>query len=211
MITALIAVALQSAATAPRPRIAFEEPPLARKVTGEIESVMLEPLFRQPFMCSEHHDGQMPHAGDALGTDCHVIGGIDEKGQGFSRFYRTDGRTNADWYSWNAEVLAPFDGIVTGHFPNGSVNEPGTLGRPPAGMLQIRRSDGTIVLLGHVADVSVAVGDRVAAGQTLARVGNNGPSRAPHIHIGAYRGDVPLQIRWDQRAMAKLRRGRPFN
>ncbi|HEX8449651.1 MAG TPA: M23 family metallopeptidase [Allosphingosinicella sp.] len=76
-------------------------------------------------------------------------------------------------------------------------------------MLVLRRDDGTAVMLGHVADVAVAVGDRVKSGQPIARVGNNGPARAPHIHIGAYRGRVPLQIRWDQKAMARLRRERP--
>lgn len=209
MIEALIAAALQSAAAPPRPRIVFEEPVLAVEVAGEIEAVTIAPLFRQPFFCSEHHHGQMPHVGDALGTDCMVVGGIDETGRGFSRLYRTDGRANADWYGWGVEVLAPFDGIVTGHFPNARVNEPGVQGRPPAGMMTLRRDDGTTVMLGHVADVAVAVGDKVKAGQPIARVGNNGPARAPHIHIGAYRGPVPLQIRWDQRAMARLRRERP--
>jgi hypothetical protein len=204
MIATLIGLALQSAAAPPRSKIVFEEPPLAREVTGEIQAVMLSPLFRKPFMCSEHHHGQMPHAGDALGTDCMVTGGIDPKGQGFSGLYRTDGRSNEDWYGWGAGVLAPFDGVVTAYFPKDSVNAPGTVGRPPAAMLRIQRSDGTIALLGHVAQVSVSVGDRVKAGQAIARVGNNGISRAPHIHIGAYRGDMPLQIRWDQRAMARL-------
>jgi hypothetical protein len=31
---------------------------------------------------------------------------------GMMRFYRTDGATNEDWYSWHVEVHAPFDGIV---------------------------------------------------------------------------------------------------
>ena len=209
MIEALIAVALQSAGPSPRPKIVFEEPALAVDVPGEIEAVMIAPLFREPFFCSEHHSGQMPHVGDALGTDCMVVGGIDGKGLGFSRLYRGDGRSNSDWYGWGAQVLAPFDGTVTGLFPNSTVNEPGVQGRPPAGMLVLKRDDGTAVMLGHVADVAVAVGDRVKAGQPIARVGNNGPARAPHIHIGAYRGRVPLQIRWDQKAMARLRRERP--
>ena len=32
-------------------------------------------------------------------------------------------------------------------------------------------------------------------------------SRSPHVHVGAWRGDVPLQVRWDLRAMARLQRG----
>ena len=125
MIEALIAVALQSAGPSPRAKIVFEEPALAVDVPGEIEAVMIAPLFREPFFCSEHHSGQMPHVGDALGTDCMVVGGIDGKGQGFSRLYRSDGRSNSDWYGWGAQVLAPFDGTVTGLFPNSTINEPG--------------------------------------------------------------------------------------
>jgi hypothetical protein len=44
-------------------------------------------------------------------------------------------------------------------------------------------------------------------GQVVAKLGNNGQTRAPGIHIGAYReaDSMPLQIRWDLRAMAKKR------
>jgi murein DD-endopeptidase MepM/ murein hydrolase activator NlpD len=199
-----LALGMQAAQpqTAARPRIVFEEPQPARPVEGEVEAILIGPLFRTPFACVEHYFGQMPTAGDELGTDCMPVGGIEERG--FAGFYRTDGRTNADWYGWGADVLSPIDGTVVGIFPNNRVNEPGTLGRPPAGMLQLRRADGVTVLLGHVSDVSVAIGDRVSAGQAVAKVGNNGPSRVPHIHIGLHRNNVPLQIRWDQRAMGRL-------
>ena len=61
------------------------------------------------------------------------------------------------------------------------------------------------VLYAHVADVTVAAGDRVSAGQPVARLGNNGISRLPHIHIDAYRGATALQVRWDLRAMGRVR------
>ena len=41
------------------------------------------------------------------------------------------------------------------------------------------------------------------SGQVVAKVGNNGYSRHPHIHIGAWKGNEPLQIRFDLRAMGK--------
>lgn len=46
---------------------------------------------------------------------------------------------------------------------------------------------GVHVVLGHLAQGSlvVAAGDTVAAGDRLARVGNSGPSVAPHLHIHA--------------------------
>jgi hypothetical protein len=205
MLALALALTVQTAAPSPQPapKTVFVEPPRAREVTGSIEAVMLHPPFRQPFMCSEHHDKQMAHAGDALGADCLVGGGIDGS-KGFMGLYRTDGRTNEDWWGWGAEVLAPFDGTVVGVFANPRVNQPGTQGRPPSGMVQFRSEDGTMVIIGHVTDIAVAAGARVKAGQAVAKVGNNGPARAPHVHVGAYRGDLPLQIRWDQRAMARL-------
>jgi murein DD-endopeptidase MepM/ murein hydrolase activator NlpD len=74
-------------------------------------------------------------------------------------------------------------------------------------MIQIRRADGIIVVLAHVANIRVKLGDRVTAGQVIANVGNNGMARNPHIHIGAWRESnaEPLQIRWDLQAVAKLR------
>ena len=203
MIAFVVAALLSQAPAAAPPRAAFEEPPQAQEPPGEIEAVMIAPPFRGMFVCGEHPAGEPTVVGDALGTDCQVI---DREDQGFRRFYRTDGKQNADWYSWGADVLAPFDGVVTGLFANPRVNAPGTKGRQPAGMLQVRRADGVTVLYAHLTDFTVSVGDRVTTGQVVAKVGNNGPSYAPHVHAGAYRGLVPLQIRWDQRAMRQASR-----
>ena len=200
MFAAILAAAVQSAAPA-SPKYAFEEPPQAVEPAGPIETVMLHPLFAGHFVCGEHAAGQKSIAGDALGTDCQVLG---REGASFRRLYRSDGLRNEDWYSWGADVLSPADGVVTGLLPNPRVNEPGTMGRPPAGMMQIRRDDGITVMIGHLTDFAVALGARVKAGQRIAKVGNNGPSFAPHVHIGAARGSEPLQIRWDQRAMGAL-------
>lgn len=177
---------------------------------GIIEQVQISPLFREPFMCAEHYEGEMEYPGDALGTDCVVTGGVDPRSpKGFSRTFRTDGSANEDWYGWGVEVLAPFDGEVVRVVANDEVNPPGRFGKPPAAILAFERDDGTIVLYAHVADVRVAVGDRVRAGQPVAVVGNNGISRNPHIHVGALRAGRPLQIRWDLRAMAALRGTQP--
>lgn len=65
------------------------------------------------------------------------------------------------------------------------------------------RSDGVRVLYAHVKDVNVSEGDSIKAGDVVARVGNNGYSRHPHIHIGAWKGNTPLQISFDLREMGK--------
>ena len=59
------------------------------------------------------------------------------------------------------------------------------------------------VVYAHVRDVVVSIGDPVKAGDVVAKVGNNGYSRHPHIHIGAWKGDTPLQIRFDLNVMGR--------
>lgn len=202
----LLAASAAGAAQAPssKPRN-FIFPPKAAEPAGAISQVELSPLFRQPYMCSEHFVGQIPYAGDSLGADCYPMGGV-EGDSGFMRPFRTDGATNADWYGWHVEVLSPTDGVVVGLIENQTENVPGQLGKPPAGMIQIERPDGILVTLGHVTHPGVKLHDRVVAGQPIAKVGNNGFGRAPHIHIGAYKLATaePFQIRWDLRAMATL-------
>ena len=184
----------------------FIMPPKAVRLEGAIHELQAFPIFAEDFTCSQHFAGQIPYAGDDLGSDCMVTGGVDGE-SGYSRLFRTDGRTNADWYGFNAQVLSPTDGIVVGVVDKGGVNVPGTMGRPPASMLQLRRSDGIIVVVAHVTAIRVKLGDKVRAGQVVAAVGNNGMSRSPHLHIGAWREATaePLQIRWDLVAAAKLR------
>lgn len=45
--------------------------------------------------------------------------------------------------------------------------------------------DGLITMYFHLAEISVASGQDVAAGQTLGRVGSTGRSTGPHLHFGA--------------------------
>jgi murein DD-endopeptidase MepM/ murein hydrolase activator NlpD len=179
------------------------EPPRAHEPKGAIGTVLLSPVFREPFMCGEHPAGENSVVGDELGTDCQILGGVLDEHRDFARLYRTDGRHNEDWYSWGADVLAPCDCDVVAVHANTQVNQPGTMGRPPAGFIIFRRPDGVNILYAHTADFTVRMGDHVKAGQVVGKVGNNGPSYAPHIHIGAYKDLVPLQIRWDQRAIAR--------
>jgi murein DD-endopeptidase MepM/ murein hydrolase activator NlpD len=89
---------------------------------------------------------------------------------------------------------------------NPVANKPGTLGTARASFIVFRRADGVRVLFAHVQDIRVRVGDSVVAGQMVARVGNNGPAILPHTHIGAWKDDQPLQIRFDLHAMGRMRR-----
>lgn len=169
----------------------------------EIEVVLVHPIYRGYFLCSEHYAGQFTSLGDALGTDC-MIGDLDELGgRMFLRTYLRDGARNGDWYGWNAEVDSPCDCTVQNLRINSHVNEPGEMGDKPSSAIELVRADGVHFVLAHIQSPTVKVGDVVSAGQAIARVGNNGFARNPHVHIGAWRGDTPLQIRWDQREMGE--------
>jgi hypothetical protein len=170
-----------------------------------IEAVLAHPPVAAPYTCSEHHEGQFKMPGDALGTDCLVTRLIESDGRLFSRTFAGDGSDNDDWYGWNEPLLSPCDCEVVKLHENAVVNRPGITGKPPASFVVLRTADGTHFLLAHIQSPLVAVGDRVVAGQTLARIGNNGYGRTPHVHVGAWRGKTPLQIRWDQRRMQPAR------
>lgn len=184
----------------------FEIPPLAAQIKDQIEQVQLGPVFAERYACVEHAL-ELAYAGDALGVDCQIVSSVEIGRDGFFRLYRSDGKANADWYGWHANVLAPFDGTVIYAFERPDQNTPGVLGSGPAGTLRIQNAAGVVVNYGHVTEITVEVGQYVKSGEAIAKVGNNGSSRAPHIHIGAYRKDdaVPLQIRWNLPAIAKAR------
>lgn len=179
--------------------------PIKPPAEAPIEQVTIHPLFAADYGCSEHWEGQLAYPGDALGSDCFVYGGSLAKDIGFLKPFRTDGSTNEDWYGWGQTVLAPIDSVVARINVNPVVNKPGQMGKGASTFVVFKHADGTMVMVGHVADITVKEGDKVAAGQPFAKVGNNGFSRAPHIHVGAWRGKTPLQIRFDLRALAKLR------
>lgn len=71
----IVAMALQASPPAP---IAgddlppFGQPPMAGEVSDPIEQVLLGPISDQPYSCIEHPLGQLPYAGDALGSDCTI-------------------------------------------------------------------------------------------------------------------------------------------
>jgi hypothetical protein len=170
------------------------------------DAVIIHPLVHPHFMCLEHPAGQLTALGDALGSDClvaHLGAGATAR---FPAFYRGTGELNEDWYGWREPVLAPFDGTVDSVFAAPAGNRPGTLGHGRAGAIVFLRDDGVRVLYAHLQEIRVGAGDRVRAGESVARVGNNGPGYFPHTHVGAWRGAEPLQVRFDLAAMGTMSR-----
>jgi hypothetical protein len=170
----------------------------------EVHEVLAHPIFGEPFACGEHWLGNLQEMGDALGSDCVIEDMVTEDGRTWMRTHKGDGRDNADWFGWGKDVLSPCDCEVVKVGQNPAVNRPGELGKPPAAALFLRRGDGVQFVLAHIAAPRVRAGDRVNAGQPIAQVGNNGMSRHPHIHIGAWKGQEALQVRFDLAAMGRL-------
>ncbi|GAA1033228.1 MULTISPECIES: M23 family metallopeptidase [Amycolatopsis] len=49
--------------------------------------------------------------------------------------------------------------------------------------VRVRHEDGTVTVYGHINRYSVSAGQRVAAGQVIAEVGDRGQSTGPHLHF----------------------------
>lgn len=184
--------------------------------TGTIEAVTVHPPVAARFQCSEHALGAEDHVPDALASDCVVIRRTGGPDGNLASLYVGDGSRNEDWHSWREPLLAPFDGVVLIVHINPSSTVPGVRGEGRSSAILFRRGlrddpEAVQVAYVHVREVLVAEGDTVRAGEPVARIGNNGSSFHPHVHVGAFRGQLfsedaePLQIRMDLAAMGRLR------
>ncbi|MCA1005689.1 M23 family metallopeptidase [Rhodococcus hoagii] len=106
----------------------------------------------------------------------------------------------------SSSVVQPVSGVLTSSYgPRGNSHHNGidigaSIGTPiysaaagkvisagPASgfgqWVRVQHDDGTITVYGHVDTYVVSVGQRVAAGQQIATVGNRGQSTGPHLHF----------------------------
>lgn len=169
---------------------------------SQITSVLAHPPFATYYSCIEHAASLDFGPGDALGADCIVQAFPEDKERFWLRSHRGDGSSNEDWYGWRKEVLSPCDCTVVEIHVNDTTNMPGQMTPGKASSVKLERPDGTMFTVAHVREIEVEAGEQVRAGQAIARVGNNGYSRHPHVHIGAWKGDQPFQIRFDLSKMA---------
>lgn len=70
-------------------------------------------------------------------------------------------------------VLAAADGIVIAAGSEGGYGN----------LVKLRHADGTVTLYGHNSSLMVSVGERVMAGDQIAKMGNTGNSTGPHLHF----------------------------
>ena len=114
--------------------------------------------------------------------------------------FRTDGRTPEDYYTYAEPVLSAAAGTVVdmrndiGAYGVGKAPEADVLRKDgdlfSGNLVTIDHGNGEYSLTCHIlaGSVVVKVGDHVAAGQLLGKVGNSGFAGVPHIHFNLITG-----------------------
>jgi len=118
------------------------------------------------------------------------------------KLFHGDTKSNASYYGYGAEVLAVADGQVSDMKDGLEENAGSTERRNRVVTLDNVLGNYIILDLGHSrfavyahlrpGTLMVKLGDRVKAGQVLARLGNSGNSDAPHLHFQLVDGNSGL-------------------
>ena len=130
------------------------------------------------------------------------------------------GKDNAEYYCWDAPILAPADGVVVTTVDGIADNAPGVMNplTPVGNHIVIDHGNGEHSLFAHFRKGSIVpkVGDRVKRGQLLGRCGNSGNSSEPHLHYhlqtARYFGEgegLPAQFNDYVADGKRVRRGEP--
>ena len=176
-------------------------------IQANAQDIKIHSPHAESYACTEHWDGQFKWIGDALGTDCIVQGWYKDGTKMFLRPFKNQGFENKDWFGFQKNVLAPCDCTISAIHINAKTNQPGVMNPGRASSITFKTQDKKSILIAHVQNVQVSVGEQVKAGQAVAKVGNNGYSRNPHVHIAAWDDQgVPLQIQFDQKTVGMASR-----
>ncbi len=107
----------------------------------------------------------------------------DAKGKSF----RTDGKTNEDYYAFGKEIIAPCDGEIVEAVDGVKENKPGEMNPiyVPGNSIMFKTSNNEFILFAHFKNHTIAVkeGQKVKKGQLLGLCGNTGNSSEPHLHF----------------------------
>lgn len=103
------------------------------------------------------------------------------------RSYRTDGKTNEDYYAYGQPLTAPCDAEVVSVKEGVKDNIPGQLNpaQVTGNCIVLKTGNNEYLLFAHfqLGSIKVKKGDKVKQGQTLGLCGNSGNSSEPHLHF----------------------------
>ncbi|MGH2940102.1 MAG: M23 family metallopeptidase [Solirubrobacterales bacterium] len=113
------------------------------------------------------------------------------------RIFHGDPAVLGNWYGYGAPILSTAAGVVTkardGLPDQTPLVKPGALPLSdlPGNEVVVRMKNGLSAVYAHLvpASMKVQVGEHVAVGQELGRLGNSGGSLAPHLHFHVVDGD----------------------
>jgi len=107
----------------------------------------------------------------------------DEKGQSF----KTDGRTNEDYYVFGKDIIAPADGEVVLVVDGVKDNIPGQMNPVyvPGNTVIIKTANEEYLFFAHFKQHTIVVeqGQQIKQGELLGLCGNSGNSSEPHLHF----------------------------
>lgn len=163
------------------------------------QNVLIHPVIEtnddELIFSREHTYKKHLRQGDQLARDFIVTTSTED---GIIQVFKNDGKQNEDYIGWRKNVMAPVSGTVELVNHPDTTNVPGKMNRDAdPGRVYIKDDDGVTVILVHVREIKVKEGQEVQAGEIVAKVGNNGNSTGPHIHVGAWKDETPLQIQVD--------------
>ena len=101
--------------------------------------------------------------------------------------FRTDGRTNEDYYAYGQEIIAPCNATVVLTVDGIKDNKPGELNPiyVPGNTVILKTDNSEYLFFAHFRQASIVVeqGQQVKKGQLLGLCGNSGNSSEPHLHF----------------------------
>ena len=143
---------------------------------------------------SHHRIGILDFMGKSYLSQRYAIDWLQVGSSG--GIYKTDGKSNGDYYCYGTPLLAGSDGIVVDardgipeNVPNpggeGETAVPITFGTVNGNYVILKIGDGIYAHYCHMipGTPTVKIGDQVKAGDVLGKLGNSGNSTAPHLHF----------------------------
>ena len=101
--------------------------------------------------------------------------------------YKTDGKTNEDYYAFGKDLIAPCDGEIVLVVDGVKDNVPGILNHVyvPGNTVIIKTQNNEYLFFAHFKQHSIVVkqGQNIKQGQLLGLCGNSGNSSEPHLHF----------------------------